>query len=295
MFKFLKSIKRFLKKINALGALLTRSNLKTSQIAQRQLFNQIKTMKSLNCLPKFNEVGFREYSQFDEDGILLYLFAIIGFTNKYCLDIAFASPYESNTTNLILNWAFGGTLVCGDSSERTNAETFFKTDENTWFSAPQLIQSWVTVENIHKTLEENSVPNEIDFFSLDVDGIDYWILQKVLEKISPRVITLEAHGIWKDLRSVVVPYKEDFNRYDIHEDYMGASIPAYIKLMKKNGYRLVAYNKYGFNLFFVKEELCGTYLPELAAQDSFKDLPDYYIKELDRRREAIENLEWIEV
>ncbi|MCJ7636553.1 MAG: hypothetical protein MUO21_03605, partial [Nitrososphaeraceae archaeon] len=64
-------------------------------------------------LPNFQDTGFRVYSQNDEDGLLLYIFSLIGFTNKICLDIAFASPYGANTTNLICNWGFTGLLIEG--------------------------------------------------------------------------------------------------------------------------------------------------------------------------------------
>jgi hypothetical protein len=271
------------------------SLLCNSQIAQRQLFCQLQLSKHQNCIPSFNSVAFREFSQFDEDGIILYLFAIIGFTNKYCLDVAFAKAYGANTTNLILNWGFSGTLVCGDEGEKLNAKAFFKSNEDTWLLPPQIIQSWVTAENICETLSQNNVPKEIDFFSLDMDGVDYWVLKSILSEIAPRVIVVESLNFWKDEKAVVAKYSKDFDRFKTHEDYFGASILAYVKLMKEHNYRMVACNKYGFNLFFVKEELCNNYLPELRAEDCINGLPDYYIKELDKRRDAIKDLDWLEV
>lgn len=295
MFKFIKNLKESMKKIDDISSVIAKPSAKNSQIAQRQLFCQIQTMKAQNCLPKFNSVAFREYSQFDEDGIILYLFAVIGFTNRYCLDVAFAKPYGANTTNLLLNWGFGGTLICGDEKEKLNAEDFFKLNGNTWLLSPQILQSWVTAENIYDTLTKNNVPKEIDFFSLDMDGVDYWVLKNVLKTISPRVIVVESHNIWKAEKSVVAKYDKDFDRFKIHEDYFGASILAYVKLMKEYNYKMVACNKYGFNIFFVKESLCENYLPEITAEDCIKDLPNYYIEELDKRRNAVKDFDWLEV
>ena len=92
MFKFIKNIRKSIHKIDSINTTINNPLLNNSQITQRQLFCQIQTLKAQNCIPHFNSVSFREFSQFDEDGIILYLFAIIGFTNKYCLDIAFANP-----------------------------------------------------------------------------------------------------------------------------------------------------------------------------------------------------------
>lgn len=64
-------------------------------------------------LPRFRDTGFRVYSQNDEDGLLLYIFPLIGITDRRCVDIAFGSPFGANTTNLICNWGFTGLLVEG--------------------------------------------------------------------------------------------------------------------------------------------------------------------------------------
>ena len=64
-------------------------------------------------LPNFRDTGFRVYSQNDEDGLLLYIFSLIGMTDRRCVDIAFGSPYGANTTNLICNWGFAGLLIEG--------------------------------------------------------------------------------------------------------------------------------------------------------------------------------------
>ncbi len=106
-----------------------------SQIEQRRLslfYKQLAHEKKL--LPAMHDVGFRLFSQNDEDGILLYIFSLIGTTNKKCLDIAFASPYGANTTNLICNWNWSGLLICGDTKEAETAQAFFTSNKDTFLS-----------------------------------------------------------------------------------------------------------------------------------------------------------------
>jgi len=294
MLKKIRNILSNIRSIPNIKGLLSGKPLVTQQIIQKQIFYQLLTIKDSN-IPPINDAGFSVFSQFDEDGILLYIFAITGFTNKYCLDIAFAKPKGANTTNLLLNWGFNGLLICGNEKEKMFSENYFKSNHNTWLLPPKIVNSWITKENIKDILLQNHVPNVIDFFSLDMDGVDYYILQEVLKTLQPRVIVVEAQNIWKTLRSVTVRYSNDFNRFNIHEDYFGASIPAFVKLMKDNKYKLVACNKYGFNLFFVKDNLGGNSLPEIKADDCIANLPNYYIDELDKRRNEIENLDWVEV
>ena len=266
-----------------------------TQIAQKSFFFNVKQNNVSSYPHSINDFGFSIFSQFNEDGIVLYIFAVIGFTNKYCLDIAFANPVGANTTNLLLNWGFNGLLICGDEKERISSTSFFKQNHNTWLLPPKIINSWVTIENIATTLLQEHVPEEIDFFSLDMDGVDYYILREILKVIQPRLIVVEAQNIWKTEKSVTVRYNSDFNRFKFHEDYCGASIPAFVKLLKENNYKLVAHNKYGFNIFFIKENLGGDYLPEIKAADCIANLPNYYIEELDKRKKEIEHLDWVEV
>ena len=81
-----------------------RNQLSNTQIQQRQLQSNYRDMLSRHLqIPGVSNSGFRVYSQTDEDGILHYIFSMIGTVNKVCLDIAFASPHGANTTNLIVN------------------------------------------------------------------------------------------------------------------------------------------------------------------------------------------------
>src|SRR5689334_12518576 len=56
------------------------------------------------------DAGFRVYSQFEEDGIILYLLALIGFGNRRVVEICAGDGMECMATNLILNHGFEGFL-----------------------------------------------------------------------------------------------------------------------------------------------------------------------------------------
>lgn len=47
------------------------------QIAQRKMFLDYQTAKLNNQLPDFNDTGFRVFSQFEEDGKILYILSLI--------------------------------------------------------------------------------------------------------------------------------------------------------------------------------------------------------------------------
>lgn len=82
-----------------------------SNVSQTQLYLHYQLLRNMKLpLPKFEDTGFSVYSQNDEDGLLLYIFSLIGSTNKMCVDVGAGSPYGGNTANLILNWGWGGAI-----------------------------------------------------------------------------------------------------------------------------------------------------------------------------------------
>jgi len=246
-----------------------REQVNNTQVQQRQLYFHYQNLRASDLpLPSFAEAGFRVYSQNDEDGLLLYIFSLVGFTDRRCVDIAFGSPFEANTTNLLCNWGFTGLLVEGDPSAAEAARKFFIKHPDTYNFPPAVLSTWVNAENVNELLRQYGVTMEIDLLSLDMDGVDYWVL-KAMDAVAPRVIVLEYQDILGPERSVTVPYRADFT-HDAGFVYCGASLPAYVKLLRPRGYRLVGCNRYGFNAFFVREGLADAELPEVAAADCFR-------------------------
>ena len=117
-----------------------RMDVLNTQIQQRQLQIQYQSLLAQNLpLPKLSDTGFRVFSQNDEDGILQYIFSLIGTTNKVCLEIAFGTPYGGNTTNLILNNGWYGILVGATEGEVENVKKFFASHTDTRQYPPKVI------------------------------------------------------------------------------------------------------------------------------------------------------------
>ncbi len=81
---------------------------------------------SLPFAPRFCEWEFGCSSQNTEDGILLYICAIIGSTNKKSVEIAGGIGSENNSVNLALNHGWKTLMVDGDHNNYVLATKFFK-------------------------------------------------------------------------------------------------------------------------------------------------------------------------
>lgn len=248
-------------------------------------------------LPSFREVGFKAYSQADEDGILLYIFSLIGTTNKKCVEVAAGDGTECNTANLIINHRWSGLLFDNNPDLVYRGQRFFRKHPATYPYPPKFVCAWITRENVNSLIRENGFEGEIDLLSLDVDGVDYW-LWDAINVISPRVVVVEYQDILGPERACTVPYKDDFfaRNYPAPQgmlDYAGASLPAFVKLGKVKGYRLVGCNAYGYNAFFIKNGVGEEILCEGAVADCFNH--PRAIRRMNERFQAVKDLPWVDV
>lgn len=261
-----------------------------SQLIQRNLFFQYRDLLVRGAeLPSFHDAGFRVYSQSDEDGLLLYLFSLIGFRNRLLLDVASGAPMGGNTTNLIVNWGCHGLLLEGNGRLVEESVLFYQRHPDTVLFPPRIRQAWITAENINELVSQEGFSGEIDLFSLDVDGVDYWLWES-LHVVSPRVVMVEYQDMFLVDEAVTVPYRPDFNRFSIHPDYFGASLAAFVKLAQQKGYRLVGCNRYGYNAFFVRNDLASTLLPEVSTESCLLHPKVYESRET--KRAAVLDFPW---
>ena len=239
-------------------------------VAQKMLMQQYRLLaaRGRDCLPSFRDVGFRVHSQFEEDGILLYLFSLIRPTNRICVEVCAGTGRECMTANLIVNHGWWGHLFDGDAANVASGRRFFANSKDTFLYPPRFTQAWITAENINDTVAESGLSGEVDLLSLDIDGMDYWVW-KALTVIQPRVVVCETHNVVPLARSVTVPYDPSF--VCSSENYRGASLEAMCRLGKEKGYRLVGTHRFGFNAFFVKNGVGEEYFPEIAAHTCLGD------------------------
>jgi hypothetical protein len=222
-------------------------------------------------LPRLADVEFRAFSQNGEDGILLYLFALLGTTNKKCVEICAGDGIECNTANLIINHGWTGLLVDGNEANVAQGRRFYAECRDTFIRPPTFVHSWVSAENVNDLLRQHDFTGDIDLFSLDIDGVDYW-LWKALEVIRPRAVVLEYHYAFGPDRAVTVPYRPDFCLdFSKQPYYCGASLAAFVKLGRQKGYRLIGCQRGRFNAFFLRAGVGEELFPEIDAAECLKD------------------------
>ena len=246
-------------------------NAGSDQAMQISLMQRYRELLHLNLpLPALHDVQFRAYSQTTEDGLLLYIFSLIGATTRKTVEICAGTGIECNTANLIINHGWHGLLVDGDERNVEIGRDFYRRCPDTPIWPPDFQQAWITADSVDALVRGRGFAGEIDLLSLDIDGNDYWIWQ-ALECVRPRVVIAEYQNSWGPTRRMTQEYQPDFVFREAATglSICGASLPALVQLGRRKGYRLVGCNRLCFNAVFLRDDVGVDILPTILADECF--------------------------
>jgi hypothetical protein len=213
---------------------------------------------------KLTAQRFRVSSQNQEDGLTLALLREVGETSRRFVEIG-SGLSGGNSGFLARECGWSGLMVDGHAAHMTQV--------GRRFPMVTAVAAWVTRENVNDLIAANGFAGDVDLFSLDLDGNDYWIWQ-AMTACSPRIVILEYNSMFGPDRSVTVPYDEQFDRHRHHTMYYGASLTALTRLAARKGFRLVAVEPTGVNAFFLRDGL-APHIPACEPRRAFRLLEKY--------------------
>jgi len=211
--------------------------------------NKKKYTKFSSNLDKINDFEYQITSQNNEDGIINHIFDILKIDKLNFMEIGF--DYYQNNSLAVLKRCNKGLFIDGDNKKAIILRNVLKL----FYPATKITvqNALVDIDNINEIKEQNfNNQEEIDFLSIDVDGIDYYLLKEI--NFKPKLICIE-YNFWfgKDL-SCAVPYKKNYS-IDSLSNYVGASLKALTELANSKGYHLIALDSACINAFFIRDDL----------------------------------------
>lgn len=192
---------------------------------------------------------FSGFSQNGEDGIIEHLLTGIYNSNKYFIEIGSGNGLENSTGYLAHIKKFSGLQIEGDQD---------------YFNDSLIIKPWLT-EIINCFVNETTIDDifkmalfkDPDVFSIDIDGMDYYILKLLLEKgLRPKIIIVEYNSAFGPRKTITIPYDSSFNMFATAHPYLyyGVSISGWKNLLHQYGYEFITVETNGVNAFFVKQD-----------------------------------------
>lgn len=212
--------------------------------------------------------GYKVYSQNDEDGIIAYIFSKIP-SDKVFVEIGCGNGLENNTHALVLS---GWRGVWIDGNEK-NIEVIRR-------SVPQNNKlmydcKFITTTNVATIVGQmigKINATKIDFFSIDIDSDDVYVLDSFIKVYSPKVLCVEYNAKFPPPMQVRVTPQQ--TRWD-GDDYQGASLASFVAMLEPAGYQLVSCGLSGVNAFFVRTEFAHLF-PHYSIDELYQPARFYF-------------------
>jgi len=223
----------------------------TSSTAAAGTSSGARAERVLHALTSWvGRIGYHEWRRFSqnyEDGVIDYIFASVGTTNRYFVEFGVENGAECLSRNLLQTHGWDGLMMDGGYENPKR----------------HLHKEWISTENIVQLLEKYQVPSAFDFLSVDTDYSDYWLLKKVLERYSPRVVAVEVNSKIASGHAKTVPDGGSRVEWDHQADFFGASVAAFHELGARHGYSMVYCEQFGVNCFLVRDDVLGVSLADV--------------------------------
>jgi hypothetical protein len=201
---------------------------------------------------RLEHAGRKVYSQGDEDGILGEILRRIGAAAGTGLVIEFGveNGLQSNTHWLLRQGYSAAWLECDDYHVKWIRRYYadYLADGRL-----QLAHELVTRDSVDTRLAALAAGSPVLVLSIDVDGNDYWIWERITT-IQPSVVVIEYNATFPPPAAIVQEHDPGGPK-KVRTDAWGASLSALDTLGRRKGYRLVGCSITGINAFFVRNDL----------------------------------------
>ena len=217
------------------------------------------------------DLEVRVFSQWGEDGILDYLFHRLEISKPRILELGAGCFAECNSR--FAAHLRNASVYAVDA--RNDLPMGIHKSGLMWRNNLNYEVIEIDCENILDIVARAEMAIDgIDILSIDLDGNDYWLLEKIpLDQVS--IVVVEYNPIFGKDFKITVP-NEKKSRFERHYSglFFGASLPAFIKLLDEKKFSFVGTNRVGNNAFFVRKQMadkCNVKLPHLDLLDKYVD------------------------
>ena len=227
-------------------------------------------------IKNINDLDYKVFSQNGEDGIIDYLLYSLKIDKPKFVEIGIGDYSECNTRFLFERTSPKGLVVDCIEDLKTKVSKNIKL----WRADITILEEFISSKNINSILKKYNFDKNIDLFSLDVDGIDYWILKELPKNFS-KIAIIEFNSTFGSEKEITVPYKKNFDRSKYHYSNLcyGASLKAINNIMKKKGFIFIGTNLHRVNAFFVSKKYINKIGLRIPKNKDLKKYVDSNIRE----------------
>lgn len=187
------------------------------------------------------------FSQNGEDGVIDYIFKKMEITEGVCCEFgAWDGIHLSNARNLILH-GWTAIMIEGEKGRLEQLKEAYKGNNKVIGISEFVDDEKNNLRNLFTRYEAGQYVDKLDFLSIDIDGLDYYIFKSL--DFKPKVICIEVNaGHDPNSRALV--------ERSVAKNIVGQSWQGFTDVAEKLGYKLVCYTG---NAFYIRNDLCSKF------------------------------------
>lgn len=224
----------------------------------------LKNLSRIHGSPKLlNHFESKQHSQNGEDGMIAEALDRLGILSPRFVEIGAGDGSENCTIALLLAGGEGVWLEI-DSANVSRAAA------STVGLPIEILNVRVSRDNIVEVLENSRAHHGFDLLVVDIDGNDFHVIERILQKWKPSLIVCEYNSAFGPRKKWVMQYN-DLHSWSSDDNY-GASLSAYQTLFKRFGYALAACDSSGVNALWVSRENINLFRGPMRASEMYMSL-----------------------
>jgi hypothetical protein len=183
------------------------------------------------------------YSQTGEDGVIEKILEILPGKNSWCVEFgAWDGLHLTNTRHLIESAGYSAVLIEADKRRFESLRRNYLPYGDKVVAINRFV-GFGDDDNLDAILSATPMPPDFDVLSIDIDGNDYHVWNRV-KSYRPKVVIIEFNH--------TIPTEVRFVQKADPSVIQGSSLLALVELGKTKGYELVSVLR--FNAVFVRKE-----------------------------------------
>ena len=209
----------------------------------------ISKRKNYLNFENINDAEEKIFSQNGEDGIIDYVLETLDIKDPKFIEIGVEDYIESNTRLLYHIRNSQGLII--DQSIDVNK---LSKNLDLWKGRIKVIKEAVGPNNINEIVRKNYFNKNLDLFSIDIDGLDFWVIKELPKNFS-KICVAEYNPLFGSELEITVPNIKNFDRTDYHYSNLcwGVSLKGLINIMKEKNFIFLGVNNLKNNAFFINK------------------------------------------
>jgi hypothetical protein len=224
---------------------------------------------------RIDDFSYKVFSQNGEDGIIDFLLSTLKISSPKFVEIGVEDYTECNTRYIFQRHNACGLIIDGTKNllkKVQNNPYYFKKDL-------RVHNEYISSENIFDILTKQNFISDVDLFSIDIDGIDYWILDSLPVNYF-KIVVVEYNPLFSD-KEITVPNIKNFDRRKYHFSNLcyGMSLKAAINLLVKKDMIFIGSNDLKNNAFFINKKYLNLFKLNLPSDSEISYFLNFKYKE----------------